>query len=103
MKTAQELRAGNVIMVGKDPMVVLKAEYNKGGRNAATTALWLAWNRRDEPGAEAPAPHALPEAWGAFVARRDALERHARSWCSRLAHQPNLAAALVDFADNMLK
>ena len=34
MKTAQELRSGNVIMVGKDPMVVLKAEYNKGGRNA---------------------------------------------------------------------
>ena len=30
MKTAQELRAGNVFMVGKDPMVVLKAEYSKG-------------------------------------------------------------------------
>ena len=41
MKTAQELRAGNVIMVGKDPMVVLKAEYNKGGRNAATMKLKL--------------------------------------------------------------
>ena len=39
MKIAQELRAGNVIMVGKDPMVVLKAEYNKGGRNAATMKL----------------------------------------------------------------
>ncbi len=35
MKTAQELRAGNVIMVGNDPLVVQKAEYNKGGRNAA--------------------------------------------------------------------
>jgi elongation factor P len=41
MKTAQELRSGNVIMVGKDPMVVLKAEYNKGGRNAATMKLKL--------------------------------------------------------------
>ena len=39
LKTAQELRSGNVIMVGKDPMVVLKAEYNKGGRNAATMKL----------------------------------------------------------------
>ncbi len=41
MKIAQELRSGNVIMVGKDPMVVLKAEYNKGGRNAATMKLKL--------------------------------------------------------------
>ena len=41
MKIAQELRAGNVIMVGKNPMVVLKAEYNKGGRNAATMKLKL--------------------------------------------------------------
>ena len=35
MKIAQELRAGNVVMVGNDPLVVQKAEYNKGGRNAA--------------------------------------------------------------------
>ena len=41
MKIAQELRAGNVIQVGKDPWVVLKAEYNKGGRNAATMKLKL--------------------------------------------------------------
>ena len=41
MKNAQELRSGNVIMVGKDPMVVLKAEYNKGGRNAATMKMKL--------------------------------------------------------------
>ncbi|MFX7961171.1 hypothetical protein ABTK60_19985, partial [Acinetobacter baumannii] len=27
MKLAQEIRAGNVIMQGKDPMVVLKTEY----------------------------------------------------------------------------
>ena len=41
MKIAQELRSGNVIMVGKDPMVVLKAEYNKGGRNSATMKMKL--------------------------------------------------------------
>jgi elongation factor P len=35
MKIAQELRAGNVIMVGNDPLVVQKAEYNKGGRSSA--------------------------------------------------------------------
>src|SRR6202171_3009641 len=39
MKIAQELRSGNVIMVGKDPMVVLRAEYNKGGRNSATMKM----------------------------------------------------------------
>jgi len=39
MKLAQELRAGNVIMVGKDPMVVLKAEYNKGGRSSAVVKM----------------------------------------------------------------
>src|SRR5260221_11066465 len=38
-KIAQELRSGNVIMVGKDPMVVLKGEYNKGGRNSATMKM----------------------------------------------------------------
>jgi elongation factor P len=39
MKIAQEIRAGNVIMQGKDPMVVLKTEYSRGGRNAATVRL----------------------------------------------------------------
>lgn len=41
MILAQELRAGNVIMIGKDPMVVQRAEYNKGGRNAAVMKLKL--------------------------------------------------------------
>ncbi|MCE1242383.1 elongation factor P [Oryzomicrobium sp.] len=41
MKTAQELRAGNVIMVGNDPLVVQKAEYNKSGRNAAVVKMKL--------------------------------------------------------------
>ncbi|HQS01565.1 MAG: elongation factor P [Halothiobacillus sp. 24-54-40] len=41
MKTAQEFRAGNVIMVGKDPMVILKAEFNKSGRNSAVVKMKL--------------------------------------------------------------
>ncbi|CAM5300520.1 MULTISPECIES: elongation factor P [unclassified Thauera] len=41
MKTAQELRSGNVIMVGSDPLVVQKAEYNKSGRNAAVVKMKL--------------------------------------------------------------
>lgn len=41
MKTAQELRSGNVIMVGSDPLVVQKTEYNKSGRNAAVVKMKL--------------------------------------------------------------
>ncbi|MDF3835317.1 elongation factor P [Cupriavidus basilensis] len=39
MKTAQELRVGNVFMIGTDPMVVQKAEYNKSGRNSAVVKM----------------------------------------------------------------
>ena len=39
MKTAQELRAGNVFMVGNDAMVVLKTEYSKSGRNASVVKM----------------------------------------------------------------
>jgi elongation factor P len=39
MKTAQELRVGNVIMVGNDPLVIQKAEYNKGGRSSAVVKM----------------------------------------------------------------
>jgi elongation factor P len=41
MKIAQEIRAGNVIMIGKDPMVVQKAEFNKSGRNASVVKMKL--------------------------------------------------------------
>ena len=41
MKTAQEIRAGNVIMHDKNPWVVLKTEYSRGGRNAATVRMKL--------------------------------------------------------------
>ncbi|GBG15974.1 elongation factor P [Novimethylophilus kurashikiensis] len=39
MKTAQELRVGNVVMVGNDPLVVQKTEYNKSGRNSAVVKM----------------------------------------------------------------
>ncbi len=39
MKIAQELRAGNVVMVGPDAMVVLKAEYSKSGRNSSVVKM----------------------------------------------------------------
>ncbi len=41
MKTAQELRVGNVIMADGQPLVVQKADYNKSGRNAAVVKLKL--------------------------------------------------------------
>lgn len=39
MKIAQELRVGNVIMVGNDPLVVQRAEFNKSGRNASVMKM----------------------------------------------------------------
>jgi elongation factor P len=39
MKTAQEVRVGNVVMISGQPMVVLKTEYNKSGRNAAVVKM----------------------------------------------------------------
>lgn len=35
MKTAQELRPGNVVMVDGEPLVLIKSEYNKSGRSGA--------------------------------------------------------------------
>ncbi len=39
MKTAMELRVGHVVMIGNDPLVVQKAEYNKSGRNSAVVKM----------------------------------------------------------------
>lgn len=50
MKTAQELRVGNVFMIGSDPMVVQKAEYNKSGRNAAVVKMKYKNLLTDAPG-----------------------------------------------------
>ena len=39
MKTAQELRPGNVVMIGSDPLVVQKADYTRSGRNASVVKV----------------------------------------------------------------
>ena len=39
MKIAQELRSGNVILVGGAPLVVQKADYSKGGRSSAVVKM----------------------------------------------------------------
>ncbi|MDP4030135.1 MAG: elongation factor P [Gallionella sp.] len=39
MKTAQELRAGNVINVSGEPMVILKADYSRSGRNGSVVKM----------------------------------------------------------------
>ena len=41
MKTAQEIRVGNVVMIGQDPMVVVKTEFTKSGRNASVCKMKL--------------------------------------------------------------
>ena len=41
MKIAQEIRSGNVIMVGDAPLVVQKAEFSKSGRNASVVKMKL--------------------------------------------------------------
>ena len=41
MKLAQEGRAGNVIMIGNNPMVVQKTEFTKSGRNASVVKMKL--------------------------------------------------------------
>lgn len=41
MKIAQEVRSGNVIMVGNDALVVQKAEFSKSGRNASVVKMKL--------------------------------------------------------------
>ncbi|WP_028358262.1 elongation factor P [Brackiella oedipodis] len=39
MKTAQELRVGNVVQLNGEPLVVQKTEFNKSGRNAAVVKI----------------------------------------------------------------
>jgi uncharacterized repeat protein (TIGR03837 family) len=59
----------------------------------ALRGLWEAWNSGE----------GLATAWPAFRARRPAIEAGARDWSARLAAMQDLAAALSDFADNVLK
>lgn len=69
---------------------------------AAVTSLWEAWNRRDESPPDEAGRLALASVWSEFVARRAAIERHARDWAGHLAAGPELGAQLVDFVDNVL-
>ncbi len=39
MKTAQEIRVGNVIMVSDAPMVIVRTEFVKSGRNASVVKM----------------------------------------------------------------
>ncbi|WP_338848664.1 elongation factor P [Massilia sp. W12] len=41
MKTAQEVRVGNVVMIDKQPMVVIKTEFSKSGRNSSVCKMKL--------------------------------------------------------------
>lgn len=69
---------------------------------AAIDGLWNAWNQRESSPSPRGAKPGLPDAWAGFVAKRAALTAHARVWSDRLALRPDLAAALVDFADKSL-
>ncbi|HUP98716.1 MAG TPA: elongation factor P maturation arginine rhamnosyltransferase EarP [Usitatibacter sp.] len=70
---------------------------------AAVTALWEAWNRVGVDESSGKVPPSLRDAWAGFVARREALEAHSRAWSAGLAARRDLAAELVDFADNVIK
>ncbi len=51
----------------------------------AIIPLWTAWNRNLD----------LDSAWSEFVTALPQLRRHARTWCNRLASQPDLASQLL--------
>lgn len=87
-------------------MAAFLERYSAGldrGLAGAVTALWEAWNRRGEDPSDAGTRPSLAEAWAAFIARREALEAHARAWSAGLGRQRDLADGLVDFVDNVLK
>ena len=87
-------------------MAAFLARYTAGldrAQAAAVTGLWEAWNRRGDEVAPGAGPPSVGDAWAAFIARREGLEAHAKAWSAGLAHRRDLAAELVDFAENVLK
>ena len=87
-------------------MAAFLARYTAGlerGDAAAVTALWEAWNRDEAASSEGSAWPAVAVAWPDFIARRERLLGHAKEWAAGLSERADLAAALVDFADNVLK
>ena len=86
-------------------MAAFLARYTEGldrTQAGVITALWEAWNRRAEGPGEERARPGLAQSWAGFLARREAFCAHARAWSDRLAARRDLAAELVDFADNCL-
>ena len=79
------------------------ARYTAGldeGTAAVLRTLWRTWNGLGEVlGAQAT----LTAAWQRFAAAREGLDAHARAWSRSLQLQPELAAALVKLAGNLLK
>lgn len=69
----------------------------------AVTALWEAWNRRDDDVSADKVKPGLPEAWAGFISKQEILGAHSRQWSEALARRRDLAAELVDFVDNVLK
>lgn len=59
----------------------------------ALNAFWSAWNGRGSPAS----------AWPSFRAALPLLGKHCAKWCESLAHQEDLASALVRFAGDELK
>jgi uncharacterized repeat protein (TIGR03837 family) len=86
-------------------MAAFLARYVEGldrTQAGALTALWEAWNRRGEEEGDEKMRPGLADAWAGFTARRASFEVQARGWSDRLAARRDLAAELVDFADNVL-
>ncbi len=67
----------------------------------AVTGLWEAWNDRGGDAPQGKAAPGLPQSWGTFTAMREVLRSHAQAWSAGLGARPELAAALVDFADKV--
>jgi uncharacterized repeat protein (TIGR03837 family) len=57
-------------------------------------AFWRAWNDEDAT--------AIGDTWEDFRRDLTTLRQHARAWADQLAHGPELAAGLVDFASGRL-
>ena len=82
------------------------ARYTAGLDRAhaiAVTALWEAWNRRDDSEAPGHAKPGLAESWASFISKKEIIHAHSQEWAKGLSQRRDLAAELVDFVDNVLK
>jgi len=71
-------------------------DLHTAGADLSTAArirfLWHAWNRGHDAGAK----------WHDYLAGRATIATHSGAWAARLTAQPDLAAKLVNFCDNLL-